>query len=124
MALNVRPIVWLGNSKRNLREFPKPVRSDMGAALFAAQCGEKAQHAKPFKGIGGGIFEIADRYNKDAYRLIYAVQIGEHLYVLHAFQKKSKSGIATPKAEVNLIKQRYQEAREHAKNATKKENGN
>ena len=61
-------------------------------------------------------FEIVDRYNKDTYRLVYAVQIGKYLYVLHAFQKKSKTGIATPKPDVDLIKQRYKEAQEHAKN--------
>ena len=118
--LDVRPVVWLGNSRKNLREFPKRVRSDMGAALFAAQCGEMAEHVKPFKGIGSGVFEIAERYNKEAYRLVYGVQIGEKVYVLHAFQKKSKSGIATPKSDVDLIRKRYKEAREHAKNDQKK----
>jgi|SRR5580700_8252317 phage-related protein len=122
MALNVRPVVWLGNSRSNLRKFPKPVRVDMGSALFAAQCGEKAKHAKPFKAVGGGVMEIVDRHNKGAYRLVYAVQIGECLYVLHAFQKKSKSGIATPQSDVALIRRRYKEAQEHAKHDTKKEN--
>ena len=116
MALEVRPVIWLGNSRKNLQEFPKKVRSDMGAALFAAQCGETATHVKPFKGVGSGIFEIAERYSKDAYRLIYAVQIGEKLYVLHVFQKKSKSGITTPNSDVDLIKKRYKEAQEHATN--------
>jgi phage-related protein len=102
-----------------MRGFPKKVRHDMGAALMAAQCGEMAEHVKPFKGVGSGVFEIAERYNKDAYRLVYGVQIGENLYVLHAFQKKSKSGIATPKPDVDLIKKRYKEAQEHAKNDQK-----
>ena len=106
MALQIKPVVWLGNSRKNMQEFPKKVRSDMG---------EAALHVKPFKGVGSGVFEIAERYSKDAYRLIYAVQIGKSLYVLHAFQKKSKSGIATPKVDVDLIKQRYKEAQEHAK---------
>ncbi|MGH8548944.1 MAG: type II toxin-antitoxin system RelE/ParE family toxin [Methylococcales bacterium] len=116
MTLDVRPVVWMGNSRRNLQEFPKKVRNDIGAALFAAQCGEMAEHVKPFKGVGSGVFEIVDRYRKDAYRLVYGVQIGEKLYVLHAFQKKTKSGIATPKPDVDLIKKRYREAQEHAKN--------
>jgi phage-related protein len=116
MTLNVRPIVWLGDSKKRLKEFPGKVRSDIGTALFAAQCGETAEHVKPFKGIGSGVFEIVERYNKDAYRLVYGVQIGEKVYVLHAFQKKSKHGIATPKQDIDLIKQRYREAQEHAKN--------
>lgn len=115
MALEVRSVVWLGNSRKNMQAFPKPVRSDMGAALFAAQCGQMALHVKPFKGVGSGVFEIAERYSKDAYRLVYGVQIGAKLYVLHAFQKKSKSGIATPKQDVDLIQQRYKEAQEHAR---------
>ena len=114
MGLKVRPVIWLGNSRKNMQEFPKQVRTDMGAALMAAQCGETAEQVKPFKGVGSGVFEIVDRYNKDAYRLVYAVQIGRNIYVLHAFQKKSKSGIATPKPDVDLIKKRYKEAQEHA----------
>jgi phage-related protein len=96
-----------------MQEFPKQVRSDIGAALMAAQCGETAEHVKPFKGVGSGVFEITDRYNTDTYRLVYAVQIGRNIYVLHAFQKKSKSGIATPKPDVDLIKKRYKEAQEY-----------
>ena len=96
-----------------MQGFPKQVRTDMGAALMAAQCGETAEQVKPFKGVGSGVFEIVDRYNKDAYRLVYAIQLGTSLYVLHAFQKKSKSGIATPKTDVDLIKKRYKEAQEH-----------
>lgn len=116
MPPEVRQVVWLGNSRKNMQEFPPKVRSEMGAALFAAQYGEMAAHVKPFKGVGSGVFEIAERYNKDAYRLVYAVQIGAKIYVLHAFQKKSKSGIATPKPDVDLIKLRYKDAQEHAKN--------
>lgn len=116
MTLNVRSVIWLGESKKNLKEFPAKVRSDIGAALFAAQCGETAEHVKPFKGVGSSVFEIVERYNKDAYRLVYGVQIGEKIYVLHAFQKKSKQGIATPKQDIDLIKQRYREAQEDAKN--------
>ena len=116
MPLEIREVIWLGDSRRNVQEFPKQVRIDMGAALMAAQCGETAEHVKPFKGVGSGVFEIAERYSKDAYRLVYAVQLGRRIYVLHAFQKKSKSGIATPKPDVDLIKKRYKEAQEHAKN--------
>ncbi len=110
-----RLIAWLGDSKKKLKEFPQKVRGDMGAALFAAQCGEMAEHVKPFKGVGSGVFEIVERYEKDAYRLVYGVQIGEKIYVLHAFQKKSKRGIATPRQDIDLIKQRYKEALEDAK---------
>jgi phage-related protein len=111
----VRLVAWLGDSKKVLKEFPQQVRSDIGAALFAAQCGEMAEHVKPFKGIGSGVFEIVDRYDKGTYRLVYAVQIGEKIYVLHVFQKKSRIGIATPKQDIDLIKQRYKEALEDAK---------
>ena len=116
MTLEIRQVVWLGNSRKNMQEFPPKVRSEMGAALFAAQCGLTAAHVKAFKSVGSGVFEIAERYNKDAYRLVYGVQIGTKIYVLHAFQKKSKSGIETPKPDVDLIKQRYKDAQEHTKN--------
>ena len=80
------------------------------------QFGGMPKDAKPFKGVGSGVFEIALRYSSDAYRVIVAVQIGSKIYVLHAFQKKSKSGIATSKQNVDLIKQRYREAQEYEKN--------
>ena len=70
--------------------------------------------AKPFKGVGSGVFEIAVRFEGDAFRTVLAVQLGERIYVLHAFQKKSKKGVATPKPEIDLIKQRYKEAEEFA----------
>ena len=79
-------------------------------ALYDAQKGDKAPTAKPFKGIASGVFEIALRFDKDAYRVVYAVQIGRRVYVLHAFQKKSKHGISTPRQDVDLIEQRYKQA--------------
>jgi phage-related protein len=115
MEYRERPVIWLGDSKENLMEFPKDIRRDMGFALSAAQAGLTPDNVKPFKGIGSGVFEIAERYDKEAYRLVYGVKIGKNLYVLHAFHKKSKSGIATPKPDVNLIKRRYKEAQERAK---------
>jgi phage-related protein len=75
--------------------------------------------AKPFKGIGSGVFEIALAYETNAYRAVYAVQLGTKIYVLHAFQKKSKSGIKTPQKDVDLIKRRYKEAKELAKREEK-----
>jgi phage-related protein len=79
--------------------------------------------AKPFKGVGSGIVEIALRYASDAYRVVLALQIDRQIYVLHAFQKKSKKGIATAKREVDLIKKRYLQAKELAhENETKKTN--
>lgn len=110
----IRPIVWLGNSKKNISAFPKGAQKLLGDELQIIQFGGMPKDAKPFKGVGSGIFEIALRYSGDAYRVVLAMQIGDKIYVLHAFQKKSKSGIATPKGEVELIRKRYKEAQELA----------
>jgi phage-related protein len=112
----LRPLVWMGNSKRNIQAFPDEAKKLMGDELQLIQFGGMPKDAKPFKGIGSGVFEIALRYDTDAYRTVLAVQLGKRIYVLHAFQKKSKKGIATPKKDVDLIKQRYAEAKEQAKN--------
>ena len=117
----LRAVVWLGNAKKNLREFPVEARKLIGDELQLLQFGGMPKDVKPFKGIGSGVLEIAVRYDKDAYRTVVAVQLGKKLYVLHAFQKKSKRGIETPKRDVELIKQRYKEAKELA-NHEEKEN--
>jgi phage-related protein len=111
----LRPLVWMGNSRRNIQAFPTEAQKLMGDELQLIQFGGMPKDAKPFKGIGSGVFEIALRYDTDAYRTVLAVQLGKKIYVLHAFQKKSKKGIATPKKDVALIKQRYAEAKEQAK---------
>ncbi len=103
-------MTWLGNSRKQVKSFPPEVRRSIGAALYDAQNGDKSPTAKPFRGIGSGVFEIALRFDKDAYRAVYAVQIGGRIYVLHAFQKKSKHGIATPRQDVETIAQRYKQA--------------
>lgn len=105
-----RPIVWLGDSKRNLRDFPDGAQKLLGDELQLIQFGGMPKDAKPFKGIGSGVLEIALRYASDAYRVVLALQLGKRIYILHAFQKKSKHGVATPKREIDLIKQRYNEA--------------
>jgi len=110
----MRPLVWVGNSKKNLQAFPKDAQKIIGDELQLIQFGGMPKDAKPFKGIGSGVFEIALRFEGDAYRTVLAVQLGEKIYVLHAFQKKSKKGIATPKHDVDLIKKRYAEAKERA----------
>jgi phage-related protein len=110
----LRPLVWLGNSRRNIQAFPTEVKKTIGFELQLIQFGGMPKDAKPFKGVGSGVFEIALRHATDAYRTVVAVQLGRKIYVLHAFQKKSKKGIATPKQEVDLIKQRYKEAKELA----------
>jgi phage-related protein len=100
----------MGDSRKSIRLFPDDVRASVGYALQLVQAGETPQEAKPLKGIYGGVYEIVKRYNTDTYRAVYAVKIGERVYVLHAFQKKSKQGIKTPQSDIELIKQRYKDA--------------
>lgn len=111
----IRPVVWIGSSKKNLQSFPKGAQKLIGDELQLIQFGAMPTNTKPFKGVGSGIFEISIRYATDAYRAVLAVQLGEKIYILHSFQKKSKQGIATPKKDVDLIRQRYSEAKELAK---------
>jgi phage-related protein len=107
----LRPLVWLGSSRRDLRAFPRRARREIGAALYAAQSGETDPAAKPLKGFGGAsVLEIVAVDEGGAWRAAYTVRFAEAVYVLHAFQKKSKRGIATPKQEVDLIKRRLAEA--------------
>ena len=114
-----RSVVWLGDAKSNLREFPEGARKLIGDELQLIQFGGMPRDTKPFKGIGSGILEIAVRYDKDADRTVVAVQLGKKLYVLHAFQKKSKRGIETSKRDIELIKQRYRAAKELASHEEK-----
>jgi len=111
-----KEIVFLGDALEKLREFPEEPRASMGYALREAQEGGKALYAKPLKGIGGGatVIEICDDHDGNAYRVMYTVKIGSKLYVLHAFQKKSKKGIETPKPEIQIIKDRLKRAKELA----------
>ena len=111
----LRPVVWLGDSKQKLRDFPEGAQKLLGDELQLIQFGGMPKDAKPFKGVGSGVLEIALRYASDAYRVVLALQIGTRIYVLHAFQKKSKKGIETPKRDVDLIKKRYTEAQELAR---------
>jgi phage-related protein len=106
----LRPLVWMGDSRKNIRSFPDEVQASVGYALQLVQAGETPADAKPFKGVSSGVYEISKRYDTDTYRSVYAVKIGEKIYVLHAFQKKSKQGIKTPQSDVDLIKQRYKDA--------------
>jgi phage-related protein len=109
-----RPVVWLGNSKENVQGFPDGAQKLLGDELQLIQFGGMPRDAKPFKGVASGVLEIALRYASDAYRVVAAVQLGTRIYVLHAFQKKSKKGIETSKRDIELIKKRYREAQELA----------
>ena len=111
MANEPKPIVWIGSSRRDLKTFPKQVRSDIGQALYTAQMGETDPAAKPLKGFGGArVMEIIDRYDTNTYRAVYTAQFSNVIYVLHTFQKKSKSGISTPQKDIELIRGRLAEA--------------
>jgi len=111
MAGSERPLVWIGSSRRDLRGFPRQVRRDVGKALYAAQQGETDPAAKPLKGLGGrSVLEVVADHDGDTWRAFYTVRFQEAIYVLHAFQKKSKKGIATPKKEIDLIHRRLAEA--------------
>lgn len=106
-GISPKPLIWIGSSRDDLREFPEEVRGRMGHALFMAQCGLKPDDAKPLRGFGdAGVLEIVERFAGDAYRAVYTVRLSSRVYVLHAFQKKSKHGIATPKVEFDLIRLR------------------
>jgi phage-related protein len=110
----LKPVFWVASSRRDLRAMLQQVRYDFGKALYAAQQGETDPAAKPLKGFGGAhVMEIVERYRGDAYRAVYTAQFQDAVYVLHVFQKKSKSGIATPKPDMDLIRQRYAEALRH-----------
>ena len=97
----------MGSCRANLQEFPAQVQRDIGHALYAAQKGETDPSAKPLKGFGGAsVMEIIDRHDTNTYRAVYTVRFAGAVYVLHVFQKKSKRGIATPRKDIDLIKQR------------------
>jgi len=116
----LRDIVWVGSSLRDYRDFPEVVKDEMGYALFRAQQGKEHRRAKALKGFGGrGVLELVAAHDGDAYRAVYTVRFETALYVLHAFQKKSKAAAATPKKEMELIKKRLRDAAaiEQARNA-------
>jgi phage-related protein len=107
----VKPVIWLGTSLRALRSFPEAVRVDIGYALFAAQQGGLDPAAKPLKGFAGAsVIEIVASHRGDTWRAIYTLRLPNAVYVLHAFQKKSTKGIATPAREIETIKRRLAEA--------------
>ena len=108
-------MIWLGNSLKNVTAFPDGAKQLIGDELQFIQFGGMPKDAKPFKSVGSGVIEIAVKFNKDAYRCVQAIQLGKTIYVLHAFQKKSSTGTKTPQKDVDLIKQRYNEAKELAK---------
>jgi phage-related protein len=117
-AGSIKPLVWLGDSVRALRTFPSEVQDEVGYALYLAQRGEKHVSAKPLKGLGPGVLEVVSDHRGDTFRAVCMVRLSERVFVLHAFQKKSKHGIAMSTRDLDLIKRRlrvaveFSEARE------------
>ncbi len=109
----IKPVVWIGSARADLRGFPEEVMDSIGFALYAAQQGGKHADAKPLRGFcGAGVLEVITDHRGDTFRAVYTVRLAGRVYVLHAFQKKSRAGIETPKAEINLIKSRLRRAEE------------
>jgi len=106
-----KPITWMGSSQRDVREFPKEVRQDIGVALHWAQQGRVHAAAKPMKGSLRTVMEIVSDFDGNTFRAMYTTRIGDDVYVLHAFQKKSKKGMATPQQELDVIESRLKAAR-------------
>ena len=107
----LKPVIWVGSSRKDLRAFSRQVRADIGRALYAAQMGDTDPAVKPLKGFGGTrVMEIVDRHDTNTYRAVYTAQFAGIIYVLHAFQKKSKRGIATPQKDIELIRRRLADA--------------
>ena len=112
-----KPLFWVGSSKRDLRTFAGEVRQVMGFALWQAQQGEKHLGAKPLKGFGGaGVLEVVEDHDGNTYRAVYTVKFAGEVYVLHAFQKKSKKGSKTPNQEIDLVRERRRAAKKHYEN--------
>ena len=112
-----KELIWMGNSRDNLRVFPEDVKDIMGFALRQAQQGGKHPCSKPLKGFSGaGVLEVVENHDGDTYRAVYTVRFKDKVYVLHAFQKKSKKGIQTPQKEMDVIKARLKRA-EHEEGA-------
>jgi phage-related protein len=108
------PLFWVGSSKKDLKGFSLAARRTMGFALFQAQTGGRHVDAKPLKGFGGaGVLEVVEDVAGNTYRAVYTVKFAGAVYVLHAFQKKAKKGVKTPKAELDLIRKRLKAAEEH-----------
>jgi phage-related protein len=116
MPAPLKPVVWLGDSLRELKAFPAAVQDEMGYAIYLAQRGDKHVSAKLMTGLGSGVLEVVSDHRGDTFRSVYTVRFTDRVFVLHAFQKKSKSGIATPRADIEMIKQRLKQAIKISKN--------
>ena len=115
-SVSLKPVVWVGSSLRDLRKFPDDVKDHTGYALYVAQRGGRHRDTKILSGFGGaGVVEIIKDYRGDTFRAVYTLRYRGAVYVLHAFQKKSKSGRATPRRDMELIQQRLRDAERMAR---------
>lgn len=110
-----RPISWLRGARKDFEDFPQGAQIEMARALTILAEGRMPDIAKPLTGLGSGVMELALRHRGDAFRVVYALQIDDDIWVIHAFQKKSKSGIKTPKQDIELIRERLKRLREMLK---------
>jgi len=112
MVRKTRPIRWIKAARKDFEEFPLGARQDLARALTIVAEGGHPDIAKPLSGFGSGVLELALKHRGDAFRVVYALQIADDIYVVHAFQKKSKSGISTPTPEIDLIRERIKRLKE------------
>lgn len=115
MLRNTRPISWLKGARRDFEDFPQGAQIEMGRALTILAEGQMPDIAKPLTGFGSGVMELALKHRGDAFRVVYALQLGDAIWVVDAFQKKSKSGIKTPRQDINRIHERLKRLREMLK---------
>lgn len=112
MALAPRQVSWIRAARKDFEGFPAPAQIEGLRVLAVAAEGSKADNVKPLTGFGSGVMEIVLRHRGDAFRIIYALQIGEDIWVIHAFQKKSTQGIKTPQHEIELVRDRIKRLKE------------
>ena len=116
----MKRLLWVGSAKKDLKAMPDDVQDTFGYALHQAQVGKRHEQAKPLKGFGSaGVLEVVENSGGGTFRAVYTVKFGDAVYVLHCFQKKSMHGIATPKPDMDLIRERLKAAETHAKGETK-----
>ena len=121
---STKDVVWVASSLDDLKKFPESVRQFMGFAIYQAQYGGKHVDAKPLKGYkGSGVLEVVEDFDGDTYRTVYTVRFADAVYVLHAFQKKSKKGIATPRQDIDLIAARMRMAEQIHESRTPRKEG-
>ncbi len=112
--MTLKPLYWVGSSWKDLKGLPAEVQHGFGYALFLAQAGDRHPDAKTLKGFGGGsVVEVVEHFDKGTYRAVYTSKFEGVVYVVHAFQKKSKHGRSTPQEDIRLVKERLKTAQAH-----------